>query len=145
MRIRKGLFTAAIALTLIMTTLDIPKATAAQRVVVRPYHVYVYRPVWGPTFYYPSWYYPYSYPYPYSYGWRQIYVSAPRMGTVKIQTRLKDAGIYVDGGFAGMTGKLKEFSLQPGNHDIEVRNASGQTLFHERIQVLLGKTVEVRL
>jgi len=67
------------------------------------------------------------------------------MGTVKIQTRLKDAGIYVDGGFAGMTGKLKEFSLQPGNHDIEVRNDSGQTLFHERIQVLLGKTVEVRL
>ena len=141
MRIRKGL-TAAIALTLIMTMLDVPQATAAQRVVVvRPYRVY--RPVWGPTFYYPSWYYPYSYPY--SYGWRQVYVAAPRTGTVKIQTRLKDAGIYVDGGFAGMTGKLKEFSLQPGNHDIEVRNASGQTLFHERIQVLLGKTVEVRL
>jgi hypothetical protein len=142
MRIRKGLFTAAIALTLIMTMLDVPQATAAQRVVVvRPYRVY--RPVWGPTFYYPSWYYPYSYPY--SYGWRQVYVAAPRTGTVKIQTRLKDAGIYVDGGFAGMTGKLKEFSLQPGNHDIEVRNASGQTLFHERVQVLLGKTVEVRL
>jgi hypothetical protein len=142
MRIRKGFFTAAIALTLIMTMLDVPQATAAQRVVVvRPYRVY--RPVWGPTFYYPSWYYPYSYPY--SYGWRQVYVAAPRTGTVKIQTRLKDAGIYVDGGFAGMTGKLKEFSLQPGNHDIEVRNASGQTLFHERVQVLLGKTVEVRL
>lgn len=142
MRIRKSLFTAAIALTLIMTMLDLPQATAAQRVVVvRPYRVY--RPVWGPTFYYPSWYYPYSYPY--SYGWRQVYVAAPRTGTVKIQTRLKDAGIYVDGGFAGMTGKLKEFSLQPGNHDIEVRNDSGQTLFHERIQVLLGKTVEVRL
>src|SRR5215813_8521885 len=141
MRIRKGLFTAAIALTLIMTKLDVPQATAAQRVVVvRPYRVY--RPVWGLTFYYPSWYYPYSYPY--SYGWPQVYV-APRMGTVKIQTRLKDAGIYVDGGFAGMTGKLKEFSLQPGNHDIEVRNASGQTLFHERVQVLFGKTVEVRL
>ena len=141
MRIRKGLFTAAIALTLIMTMLDVPQATAAQRVVVvRPYRVYR---VWGPTFYYPSWYYPYSYPY--SYGWRQVYVAAPRTGTVKIQTRLKDAGIYVDGGFAGMTGKLKEFSLQPGNHDIEVRNASRQTLFHERIQVLLGKTVEVRL
>ena len=142
MRTRKSLFATAIALTLIMTMLDVPQATAAQRVVVvRPYRVY--RPVWGPTFYYPSWYYPYSYPY--SYGWRQVYVAAPRTGTVKIQTRLKDAGIYVDGGFAGMTGKLKEFSLQPGNHDIEVRNASRQTLFHERIQVLLGKTVEVRL
>ena len=142
MRIRKGFFTAAIALTLIMTMLDVPQATAAQRVVVvRPYRVY--RPVWGPTFYYPSWYYPYSYPY--AYGWRQVYVAAPRTGTVKIQTRLKDAGIYVDGGFAGMTGKLKEFSLQPGNHDIEVRNAFGQTMFHERVQVLLGKTVEVRL
>jgi len=138
MRIRKSLFTAAIALTLIMTMLDVPQASAAQRVVVvRPYRVY--RPFWGPTFYYPPWYYPYS------YGWRQVYVPVPRTGTVKIQTRLKDAGIYVDGGFAGMTGKLKEFSLQPGNHDIEVRNDSGQTLFHERIRVLLGKTVEVRL
>jgi len=116
MRIRKGLFTAAIALTLIMTMLDVPQGTAAQRVVVvRQYRVY--GPVWGPTFYYPSWYYPYSYPY--SYGWRQVYVAAPRTGTVKIQTRLKDAGIYVDGGFAGMTGKLKEFSLQPGNHDLK--------------------------
>ena len=89
MRIRKGLFTAAIALTLIMTMLDVPQATAAQRVVVvRPYRVY--RPVWGPTFYYPSWYYPYSYPY--SYGWRQVYVAAPRTSNVKIQIRLKDAG-----------------------------------------------------
>jgi hypothetical protein len=141
MRTRKSLFATAIALTLIMTMLDVPQASAAQRVVVvRPYRVY--HPFWGATFYYPSWYYPYSYPY--SYGWRQVYVAAPRTGTVKIQTRLKDAGIYVDGGFAGMTGKLKEFSLQPGNHDIEVRNDSG-TLFHERIRVLLGKTVEVRL
>jgi hypothetical protein len=138
MRIRKSLFAPTIALTLIMTMLDVPQASAAQRVVVvRPYRVY--SPFWGPTFYYPSWYYPYS------YGWRQVYVAAPRTGTVKIQTRLKEAGIYVDGGFAGMTGKLKEFSLQPGNHDIEVRNDSGQTLFHERIRVLLGKTVEVRL
>src|SRR5262245_6104980 len=144
MRIRTGLFAAAIALTLIMTMLDVPQATAAQRVVVvRPYRVY--RPVWGPTFYYPSGYYYPSWSYPYSYGWGQIYIAAPRTGTVKIQTRLKDAGIYVDGGFAGMTGKLKEFSLQPGNHDIEVRYASGQTLFHERVQVLLGKTVEVKL
>jgi len=136
MRIRKGLFTVGIAIILITTVLDVAQAGAAQRVVVvRPYRAYS---LWAPAPYYPSWYYPYS------YGWRQVY-AAPRTGNVKIQTRLKDASIYVDGGFAGMTGKLKEFSLQPGNHDIEVRSATEGTLFHERVQVLLGKTVEVRL
>jgi hypothetical protein len=60
-----------------------------------------------------------------------VYVARPNLGEVKLNTHLKDAPVYVDGGYAGVTGKLKEFQLQPGNHDIEVRDFSGRTLFHE--------------
>ena len=40
---------------------------------------------------------------------------------------------------------MKKFSLRPGNHDIEVRDASGRSLFHERVQVLIGKTVDLKM
>ena len=118
-----------VGLTLMMAIVTLPQIGAAQRIVVRPYAVYGYG--WGP-----AWYSPYYYPRPY------IYPAAPRHGDVKIETHLKDASVYVDGGFAGMTHK---FSLQPGNHDVEVRNSAGQTLFHDRVHVLEGKTVEIKL
>jgi hypothetical protein len=58
---------------------------------------------------------------------------------------MKDASVYVDGGFAGTTAKVKNFALQTGNHDIEIRNAAGQTLFHDRVHVLAGKTTQIKL
>jgi PEGA domain len=119
-------------LTLMLAIVALPQIGAAQRIVVRPYAVYGYG--WGP-----AWYSPYYYPRPH------IYAVAPRHGDVKIETHLKDASVYVDGGFAGLTPKLKKFDLQPGNHDVEVRNSAGQTLFHDRVHVLEGKTVEIKL
>jgi len=67
------------------------------------------------------------------------------MGDVKIETHLKGGSIYVDGGYAGQTNKLKKFPLRPGNHDIEVKDAGGNTIYHERVQVLVGKTAEIKL
>ena len=58
---------------------------------------------------------------------------------------MKNALVYVDGGYAGVTGKLKEFSLRPGNHDLEVRDSAGDMLYHNRVQVLLGKTIQIKL
>ena len=127
-------------LTLMLAIVLLPQVGAAQRIVVRPYLAYGYG--WGPAYYSPYYYYPgYYYPgyYPGVYGVR------PSGGDVKIDTHLKDASIYVDGGFAGSTGKLKHFSLQTGNHDIEVRNSAGQTLFHDKVQVLPGRTVDIKL
>jgi hypothetical protein len=63
---------------------------------------------------------------------------------VKIDTKIKNGSIYVDGGFAGATGKLKKFSLTTGNHDIEVRDSTGHAVLKERVQVLAGRTVEIR-
>lgn len=127
-------------LTLMLAIVLLPQVGAAQRIVVRPYGVYGYG--WGPAYYSPYYYYP-GYYYPGYYS--GVYGVTPRGGDVKIDTHVKDASIYVDGGFAGSTGKLKHFSLQTGNHEIEVRNSAGQTLFHDKVQVLPGRTVDIKL
>ncbi len=111
----------------------VPTASAAQaRVIIRPYSYYPY----GYGFYGPRWYYP----------GRYVYVPAgPATGDVKIDTHMKGGSIYVDGGFAGETNKLKKFALRPGNHDIEVRDGAGYTVYRERVQVIIGKTTEIKL
>jgi len=105
------------------------------RVIVRPYYV---QPYYGFGYWNgPGWYYP---------GQRPAYViPQSRTGEVKIVTQFKDALVYVDGGYAGEAGKLKHFDLSPGNHDIELRDPSGHTIFQERVQVILGKTTEIRV
>lgn len=125
-----------VGLTLMVAIVALPQIGSAQRIIVRPYAVYGYG--WGPGWYYSPYYYPAYYP-------GAVYGVAPRGGDVKIETHLKDASVYVDGGFAGSTGKLKHFSLKSGNHDIEVRNTAGQTLFHDKVQVLPGRTVDIKL
>jgi hypothetical protein len=86
-------------------------------------------------YYGPAWYYR---------PWRPAYVyPVPVRGDVKIETRVKGESIYVDGGFAGVTGKLKKFSLQPGNHQIEVQDPSGYPVFQNTVHVMAGQTVEI--
>ena len=65
-------------------------------------------------------------------------------GDVKIDTHQKTDMVYVDGGFAGQTGNLKKFDLAPGNHDIEIRDAAGQTIFHQTVAVLAGRTTDIK-
>lgn len=133
-----------VGLTLMVAIVAIPQIGAAQRVFFRPYAVYGYG--WGPAWYSPYYYYPAYYPaYQGYYPVAGAYAVGQRTGGVKIETHLKDASVYVDGGLAGSTGKLKQFYLQLGNHDIEVRNSAGQTLFHDKVQVLAGKTVDIKL
>jgi hypothetical protein len=80
--------------------------------------------------------YPY-YPYP-------VYNVPPKYGQVKIETKRKDASVYIDGGFASTTDKSRRFALRPGQHDIELRDSDGQTLFHERVAVTVGNTTKLR-
>ena len=88
---------------------------------------------WGP--YWGYWGGPYGYPYGY-YG-------GAAMGEVKIETPAKDALVYVDGGYAGLSGKLRHFHLTPGTHDIELRDPSGKAFFQEHVQVIAGKTIDI--
>jgi hypothetical protein len=134
MTIRKALAATVLGVAFLAVT-AVPNASAAPwgaRVVVRPY------PYWGFGYYSyaPGWYYP----------GRYVYVPAgPTTGDVKIDTHMKGGSILVDGGYAGETTKLKKFALQPGNHEVEVRDAAGNTIYRERVQVLVGKTTEIKL
>ena len=106
-------------------------------VIVRPYVVRPY-----PYFYYgygPGWY---------GYNWGPGWYYPSRQaatGEVKIDTHLKNASLYVDGGYVGPIDKFKKFDLTPGNHEIELRDVSGLTIIRETVQVLVGKTVEIKV
>jgi hypothetical protein len=65
-------------------------------------------------------------------------------GDVKIETKMKDASVYVDGGLIGKAEKVKKFALKTGEHDIELRDPSGNSFYQEHIQVLPGRTVEIQ-
>lgn len=89
---------------------------------------------YGPAWY--GWYAPAWTPYGYSY--------TPNAGSVKIDTKAKDASVYVDGGYAGTVGRLKTFRLQVGEHDIDLRGPAGHSFYQEKVTVLAGKTLTIR-
>ncbi|HEV2352481.1 MAG TPA: PEGA domain-containing protein [Terriglobia bacterium] len=90
---------------------------------------------YGPAWYGPGWY---------GYGGPYYYGAYRNTGNVKIETHVKGDSIFVDGGYAGRTGKLKKFPLRPGTHTIELRDRSGHTYYQERVEVIRGRTIEVR-
>ena len=81
---------------------------------------------------------------PYPYAYPPNYVSG-HYGYVKLDTHRKDADVYVDGGFADKIEKNKKFALRPGNHDIELRDSDGRTVFQQRVAVFVGKTTKLEL
>lgn len=96
-----------------------------------------YRPFYGGYGWYgPGWgYSPYG-----PYG----YYPMANTGNVKIKTEMKDASVFVDGGYAGRAAKLKKFALRPGTHDIALKDTNGRTFYQERVNVMLGRTLEIR-
>lgn len=119
---------AGIALLALLSV--VPVASAQRRVVVgggvRLVGVAWYDPFWG-----------WGYGYPVYAG-----QSVANTGEVKIKAA-KDALVYVDDGYAGTAGKLKEFSLPVGAHTIELRDPSGHAYHQQRVTVIRGKTIEV--
>jgi len=79
-------------------------------------------PYWGPAYY--GAYYPYA-------------------GHVKLDTKVKDAEVFIDGAFAGTTHQAKSMYLRPGTYNIEIREA-GSTKFTQRIFVVAGRTLHLR-
>jgi hypothetical protein len=70
------------------------------------------------------------------------YYGAPNAGRVKLDTKVKDAQVFVDGAYAGTAGKLKTMWMRPGAYTIELR-APAHAQFAERIYVVAGKTIHV--
>jgi PEGA domain-containing protein len=124
----------ATALTVLLAfAIFAPVASARPGVVFRGYFgPGFYGPAWyGPAWYGPGWYAPYG------------YAPGPAVGSVKIDSKMKDTAVYVDGGYAGTVGQLKTFPLRPGTHDIELRDHEGHSFYQERIDVIAGKTIKL--
>src|SRR5215472_15028472 len=129
---RKTMRSVSIALASALTVglLGLAATASAQRrrvVILEP------RPFWGP--FYP--YYGY-YPYPPSY-------MSANYGEVKIDTHDKDAQVYIDGGYAANIKETKKFALRPGNHQIELRDSDGRTLYHEQVAITVGRTTKLHV
>jgi hypothetical protein len=109
-----------------------PLASARPRVIIRG----GFGGGWG----YPGWYDPY-------WGWGPGYYPGPEsyMGDVKIKNSTPGESIYVDGGFVGVTDKVKKIPLAPGTHSLELRASDGNILFQENVHVTAGRTVDIHL
>ena len=81
-------------------------------------------PVWRPA-YYGGYYYGY-----------------PDAGQVKLDTKVKNAEVFIDGAFAGMTQQTKSIHLRPGSYNIEIREL-GQTKFVQQVYVVPGRTLHL--
>jgi hypothetical protein len=126
---RKGLLT-ILAATLL--TLAPMSASARGFVVVgRPYYGGWYAPYWGPY-----WGGPYWGP---AYGG---YYAHPNAGEVKLDTKVKDAQVFINGAYAGTTHQNKSMYLRPGSYNIEIREG-GHTQFAQKVYVVAGKTLHL--
>jgi len=126
---KKGL----LILTVALMSLAPMGASAAIRsavVVGRPYYSFgLYSPFWGP----------YWGPYWGGYG---PYYAHPNSGEIKVDTKVKDAEVFINGAYAGTTHENKTMHLRPGSYNIEIREG-GQLHFTERVYVVAGKTIHL--
>jgi len=112
-----------------------PSVDAAGVVVVRPFYGYYhphyygyYGPAFGPAF---GWW----------YG-GPVYIPG-RTGELKIDTKDKDALVYIDGGYLGPAAKTKKFDLRAGVHELELRDPGGKVMFHEKVSIVPNRTTKV--
>src|SRR6266849_7673946 len=124
-KMRKGLL---ILLGAIMTLAPMSASAAVRGYVVvgRPYYPGWYAPYWGP-YWGPA------------YGG---YYAYPNSGEVKLDTKVKDASVFINGAYAGTTHQNKSMHLRPGSYNIEIREG-GETTFAEQIYVVAGKTLHL--
>ena len=124
------------AIALLAALCIAPVASARPRVFIGGY----FGPgFYGPAYYGPAWYGPgWGWSAPYGY-----YEGAPTTGSVKFDTKDKNAEVYVDGGYAGTVAELKTFRLRPGDHNIELRDRDGRSIYQEHVDVIAGKTTKL--
>jgi hypothetical protein len=71
------------------------------------------------------------------------YYANPITGEVKLDTKVKDAGVFINGAYAGTTHQNKSMHLRPGSYNIEIKEA-GSTRYAEKIYVVAGKTLHLQ-
>jgi hypothetical protein len=75
--------------------------------------------------------------------WGGYYYSNPYAGEVKLDTKVKDAGVFINGAYAGTTHQNKSMHLRPGTYTIEIKEA-GRVRYAEKIYVVAGKTLHLQ-
>ena len=70
------------------------------------------------------------------------YYAYPNSGEVKLDTKVKDAQVFIDGAYAGTSQQNKTMHLRPGSYNIEIREA-GRTQYSETVYVVAGKTLHL--
>jgi hypothetical protein len=125
-KMKKGLLILAAAL-MTLAPVSAPAAVRAFVTVGRPYYGGFYRPFWG-SYWGPA------------YG--GYYFANPNAGEVKLDTKVKDAGVFINGAYAGTTHENKSMHLRPGSYNIEIREA-GSTRYAEKVFVVAGKTLHL--
>lgn len=131
----------------LLSVLFLAPFASAQRLAFRGGFGFGPRVFVGPSFYYgPGWYAGWYGPGVYGLGWYEPYGFVPSnaAGKVKIETKAKDAQVYVDGGYAGTVKQLGTFPLKSGTHNIELRDPNGQSFYQEQVSVIPGKTVDLK-
>jgi hypothetical protein len=71
------------------------------------------------------------------------YYASPIAGQVKLDTKVKDAGVFINGAYAGTTHQNKSMYLRAGTYTIEIKEA-GHTRYAEKIYVVAGKTLHLQ-
>jgi len=66
----------------------------------------------------------------------------PNAGEVKLDTKIKEADVFIDGSLAGTAGQLKTMYMRAGSYDIQIR-APGRVPFEQKIYVVAGKVVKL--
>ena len=101
---KRGLLILAASL-MTLAPVAAPAAVRGFVVVGRPYYGGFYRPYWGPA-----------------YGG---YFANPNAGEIKLDTKVKDAGVFINGAYAGTTHQNKSMHLRPGTYTIRSTEYSG--------------------
>jgi PEGA domain len=96
--------------------------------------------VMGPGIY-SGWYSPFWGPY-WGPGYVGPYYAYPNSGEVKLDTKAKDAQVFINGSYAGTARENKTMRLRPGTYNIEIREG-GETAFAEQVYVVAGKTLHL--
>ncbi|HEV2199486.1 MAG TPA: PEGA domain-containing protein [Bryobacteraceae bacterium] len=88
-----------------------------------------------------GWYDPFWGPY-WGPGYAGPYYAYPNSGEVKLDTKVKDAQVFIDGSYAGTTHENKTMRLRPGSYNVEIKEG-GERIFAEQIYVAAGKTLHL--
>src|SRR5262249_29183189 len=93
---------------------------------------------------YGGWYGPGFGPYygwaPYGYGYGPYFGYSRPTGQVKLDTKVKDAEVFINGNYAGTSKEMKTMNLKPGDYNLEIR-VEGREAYRQDIHVVAGKTM----